>query len=77
MKSKRPTKKDLQQAAQDGFDRGRYQSLERISKLEEENKRLTNDYAKIRIEAIRNICQAGSTVIEGMSKAYLSMNGHL
>jgi len=35
------------------------------------------DEQKIRLEALKNITQAGSCIAESMSKAYLSFHNHL
>jgi hypothetical protein len=77
MKNKRPTLRDLRMAKQDGYDLARFECLERINKLERENKKINDETARAKLQALSNICQAGSTVIESMSKALLSYQNHL
>lgn len=47
----------------------------KISDLE--SKKPNSEYIRLRTDALRNICQAGSNVVEAMMKAYLAFEGQL
>lgn len=73
--TKRPTKKEVELAREQGYSRGRYELLERNDTLEKENKRLKEQARLTELRALEQISMSGATIIESMSRAFIAYKG--
>ena len=73
--TKRPTKKDIESAREQGYNQGRYEHLERNDALEKENKRLKEQARLTELRALEQISMSGATIIESMARAFISFKG--
>ena len=73
--TKRPTKKEVELAREQGYNQGRYELLEYNDTLEKENKRLKEQARLTELKALDLITVSGATIIESMSRAFIAYKG--